>query len=365
MADVAAARAGRLRHRHRRVALGARCPGPGLRVPGPRLEAVRADRPSVLPPHRGRPPAGRRQQGPAQARLEAAGQLRAAHHHDGPRRRRGRAQLAWLDGPLAHERPQPGHGRSCSARADCWVGRWPPACRTSGIELVAAPRGRGEGDITDARACGRAAGPAAPGSRFQRRRLHRRGRRGGQSGSRLRRQRRRSAGAGRRRQAGRAPVWFTTRPISCSTASERRLTTRTFLRRRLRSTPRASSRANAGCSRRWSRSFVLRVGCLYGRGGRNFPSTLLRRLQAGEADSRRQRATGLAHLGRGGGDAVAAGWPAASDSVCITPPPAARPPGPTSPGSSPTRPDSRRRESRGSRAPRFAFAPSVPAAPCW
>jgi dTDP-4-dehydrorhamnose reductase len=30
------------------------------------------------------------------------------------------------------------------------------------------------------------------------------------------------------------------------------------------------------------RLFTLRVGCLYGRGGRNFPSTILRRLQAGE-----------------------------------------------------------------------------------
>jgi dTDP-4-dehydrorhamnose reductase len=30
------------------------------------------------------------------------------------------------------------------------------------------------------------------------------------------------------------------------------------------------------------RLFILRVGCLYGRGGRNFPSTILRRLRAGE-----------------------------------------------------------------------------------
>jgi dTDP-4-dehydrorhamnose reductase len=30
------------------------------------------------------------------------------------------------------------------------------------------------------------------------------------------------------------------------------------------------------------RAFVLRVGCLYGHGGRNFPSTILRRLKAGE-----------------------------------------------------------------------------------
>ncbi|HEY0705571.1 MAG TPA: dTDP-4-dehydrorhamnose reductase [Polyangia bacterium] len=31
------------------------------------------------------------------------------------------------------------------------------------------------------------------------------------------------------------------------------------------------------------RTQILRVGCLYGKGGRNFPSTLLRRLRAGEA----------------------------------------------------------------------------------
>jgi dTDP-4-dehydrorhamnose reductase len=30
------------------------------------------------------------------------------------------------------------------------------------------------------------------------------------------------------------------------------------------------------------RAFVMRVGCMYGRGGRNFPSTILRRLKAGE-----------------------------------------------------------------------------------
>ena len=31
------------------------------------------------------------------------------------------------------------------------------------------------------------------------------------------------------------------------------------------------------------RHFIVRVGCVYGRGGRNFPSTLVRRLRAGEA----------------------------------------------------------------------------------
>jgi dTDP-4-dehydrorhamnose reductase len=37
-------------------------------------------------------------------------------------------------------------------------------------------------------------------------------------------------------------------------------------------------RVQAACPQ----SFVLRVGCLYGHGGRNFPSTVLRRLRAGE-----------------------------------------------------------------------------------
>ncbi len=32
----------------------------------------------------------------------------------------------------------------------------------------------------------------------------------------------------------------------------------------------------------WPRVFILRVGCLYGRGGKNFPSTILRRLRSGE-----------------------------------------------------------------------------------
>jgi dTDP-4-dehydrorhamnose reductase len=41
----------------------------------------------------------------------------------------------------------------------------------------------------------------------------------------------------------------------------------------------AGERLAAAASRR---VFVVRVGCLYGRGGRNFPSTILRRLRAGE-----------------------------------------------------------------------------------
>src|SRR5207237_8260411 len=42
---------------------------------------------------------------------------------------------------------------------------------------------------------------------------------------------------------------------------------------------RAGEHLAAAASRR---VFVVRVGCLYGRGGRNFPSTILRRLRAGE-----------------------------------------------------------------------------------
>lgn len=46
-------------------------------------------------------------------------------------------------------------------------------------------------------------------------------------------------------------------------------------------------RVQAACPQ----SYVVRVGCLYGRGGRNFPSTVLRRLRAGElirADNERR-----------------------------------------------------------------------------
>lgn len=35
--------------------------------------------------------------------------------------------------------------------------------------------------------------------------------------------------------------------------------------------------------RAWSQSYILRVGCLYGVGGRNFPSTILDRLRRGES----------------------------------------------------------------------------------
>ena len=73
-------------------------------------------------------------------------------------------------------------------------------------------------------------------------------------------------------------------------------------------------RVEAACPQ----SFVLRVGCLYGRGGRNFPSTVLRRLRAGGADPRRLRATGLAHLGGAGGRSCRRGWRAPGTLACTT-----------------------------------------------
>jgi dTDP-4-dehydrorhamnose reductase len=49
-------------------------------------------------------------------------------------------------------------------------------------------------------------------------------------------------------------------------------------------------------------SYVVRVGCLYGRGGRNFPSTVLRRLRAGETiradDERRVSPTWVVPVAR-------------------------------------------------------------------
>ena len=61
--------------------------------------------------------------------------------------------------------------------------------------------------------------------------------------------------------------------------------------RRNRCTRAANARARCGCWRLHPAAQVLRVGCLYGHGGRNFPSTLLRRLRAGEtirADNERR-----------------------------------------------------------------------------
>ena len=99
----------------------------------------------------------------------------------------------------------------------------------------------------------------------------------------------------------------------------------------------AASKADGerGWRRRAERHFILRVGCLYGRGGRNFPSTIVRRLRAGEtirADNDRwARRPGRAR------------WPmcrrrsrAPHITAFTTAPPRARPPGPTSPASRPT-----------------------------
>jgi dTDP-4-dehydrorhamnose reductase len=45
---------------------------------------------------------------------------------------------------------------------------------------------------------------------------------------------------------------------------------------------RSKAEGDARVAAATARHFILRVGCVYGRGGRNFPSTLVRRLRAGE-----------------------------------------------------------------------------------
>ncbi len=125
VADAAAARAGGLRHRHRRAVLGARVRrarrigarhadrlarqgARGGRRRARHRQDDRAHRPALLPPHRGRVAARRCEQGARQARLAARGQLRGAGEGDG----RGR--------------PRPGEA--------------PPAGREPGVQDVQAAR---------------------------------------------------------------------------------------------------------------------------------------------------------------------------------------------------------------------------------
>ena len=87
----------------------------------------------------------------------------------------------------------------------------------------------------------------------------------------------------RRRGRGRRQAWSTTRPTSSSTASRSARTTRPIRRRRWGSMRAAKPKGTRAVAAATPRQFILRVGCVYGRGGRNFPSTIVRRLRAGEA----------------------------------------------------------------------------------
>ena len=80
----------------------------------------------------------------------------------------------------------------------------------------------------------------------------------------------------------RARPWSTTRPTSSSTASRPALTTKTNPPTPQGSYARSKVAGDAAVADRSARHFILRVGCLYGRGGRNFPSTIVRRLRKGE-----------------------------------------------------------------------------------
>ena len=95
----------------------------------------------------------------------------------------------------------------------------------------------------------------------------------------------RERGGGPTRSRARPPPqarrWSTTRPTSSSTASRPAPTTRR-IRRPQGSYARSKVAGDAAVADVAARHFILRVGCLYGRSGRNFPSTIVRRLRKGE-----------------------------------------------------------------------------------
>ena len=269
----------------------ARVPRRRLRRAGPRLEAVRRDRPALLPPDRGRPPARRRR---ARRARSSAGSRRSrfkeliemmvrADEEDvrlvagGPRAQRvtaawsarravacwaraaGRALLPAARGGLARWRPRAArrvrhHATPGAVRALLAGAR--PDVVFNAAAYTDVDRAESEPDAAYAVNAARrrerlaraaAAVGAAAGSLLDRLRLRRRARRG---------------------------------PTTSATRRRRRA---------------CYARVQAGRRRGWPpaakpRHFVLRVGCLYGRGGRNFPSTIVRRLRAGEtirADSER------------------------------------------------------------------------------
>ena len=74
----------------------------------PRLARARRSRPALLPPRRGRSPAGRRLQGPPRARLGAVRRIRRARPHDG-RRRHARASKRTLNGRTRSPAPRAGY----------------------------------------------------------------------------------------------------------------------------------------------------------------------------------------------------------------------------------------------------------------
>ena len=77
------------------------------------------------------------------------------------------------------------------------------------------------------------------------------------------------------------------------------------------------------------RHFILRVGCLYGRGGRNFPSTIVRRLRAGETIRAHNDRLGSPTWAREVAD-VSAALARTRTTASTTAPRRARPRGPTS-----------------------------------
>ena len=209
--------------------------------------------------------------------------LQAAHRDDGARRRGGRPPVALgARAERVAERSIDGRSswRSCSARAGRWASRSASGCPRRGSGSRPRRRTRSATSATRRRCARSASGCGRPSSSTPRPTPTSTAPRA--SPSSRTRSTRPAPRTSRARPPRRARRSFTTRPTSCSTASCRAPTTRAIRRRRRGPTRARRWRATRAVAAATPRHFILRVGCLYGRGGRNFPSTIVRRLRAGE-----------------------------------------------------------------------------------
>ena len=269
---------------------------------GARLEEVRRDRSALLPADRGRPPARRPEQGEARARLEAEGQLQGADRDDGEGRRGGRAG----DAERARAERRDGDGSATgrgrfSARRERWAraltagcprrrlgGRWPRRARRMRhhrrrrrcARLLGARRARPR--CSTRRRTRTSIGPRA--SPIAAHAVERRGRGGVAAAAADGRRGRRALFDGLRLRRQRARPYDERDPPSPQGAlrASRRWRATGWSPPPTRAT---SSCASAACT---------------ATGGATFPSTIVRRLRAGETIRADQRSRRLADLGARG-----------------------------------------------------------------
>ena len=227
------------------------------------------------------------------------------------RGRRGdvRASLAGRAPTRVRRRDRDAEGAGAGRAGDAGAGAGRARCRAPAASVRRRRSARAECDIADARARARAAAPGARPTSSSTRRptpTSTAPRPSPSSPTRVNAAARRDAGARAPTAAGAALVHYSTDFVF---DGERE---RPYDESDPPSPQGVYARSKVAGERRWRRrrrgTSSLRVGCLYGRGGRNFPSTIVRRLRAGEtvrADRERLGsptwvARGRARLGRAG-----------------------------------------------------------------